>query len=134
MLRDIRVASLLSHPTPFLYPQVDVFVVLTDSETWKGGIHPAEALKQYRAKTGIPARLLVRAHPALRASESEATMRTASSGCDEFPRACLEALGQRGLQHPLCREFHPCDSVSPRVTRPNEPLSLRAAKISWSLL
>lgn len=40
--------------------QVDCFVVLTDSETWSGGIHPTEALRQYRAKTGIDARLLVR--------------------------------------------------------------------------
>lgn len=34
-------------------------MVLTDSETWFGDIHPTEALRQYRAKTGIPARLLV---------------------------------------------------------------------------
>jgi len=40
--------------------QVDCFVVLTDSETWSGGIHPTEALRQYRAETGIDARLLVR--------------------------------------------------------------------------
>jgi 60 kDa SS-A/Ro ribonucleoprotein len=40
--------------------QVDCFVVLTDSETWAGGIHPTEALRQYRDKMGIPARLLVR--------------------------------------------------------------------------
>lgn len=39
--------------------QVDCFVVLTDSETWAGGIHPTEALRQYRDKMGIPARLLV---------------------------------------------------------------------------
>jgi hypothetical protein len=39
--------------------QVDCFVVLTDSETWSGGIHPTEALRQYRDKMGILARLLV---------------------------------------------------------------------------
>jgi hypothetical protein len=44
--------------TPCL--QVDCFVVLTDNETWAGDIHPVEALRQYRAKVGIPARLLVR--------------------------------------------------------------------------
>ena len=38
---------------------VDCFIVLTDSETWYGKIHPAEALKQYRQQMGIPAKLVV---------------------------------------------------------------------------
>jgi 60 kDa SS-A/Ro ribonucleoprotein len=38
---------------------VDVFVVYTDNETWAGRIHPSQALRQYREKTGIPARLVV---------------------------------------------------------------------------
>jgi 60 kDa SS-A/Ro ribonucleoprotein len=38
---------------------VDVFVVLTDSETWAGAIHPTQALHQYRQKLGIPAKLIV---------------------------------------------------------------------------
>ncbi|MEZ4320110.1 MAG: TROVE domain-containing protein [Myxococcota bacterium] len=38
---------------------VDVFVVYTDSETWFGKVHPAQALKEYRQKTGIPAKLVV---------------------------------------------------------------------------
>lgn len=38
---------------------VDVFVVYTDSETWAGKIHPAQALRQYREQMGIPARLIV---------------------------------------------------------------------------
>lgn len=38
---------------------VDVFAVYTDSETWAGEIHPAQALKQYRQKTGINAKLIV---------------------------------------------------------------------------
>lgn len=38
---------------------VDVFVVYTDSETWFGKVHPFQALKQYRAATGIPAKLIV---------------------------------------------------------------------------
>lgn len=38
---------------------VDVFTVFTDNETWHGNIHPSEALKQYRKKTGIPAKLVV---------------------------------------------------------------------------
>jgi len=37
----------------------DVFVVLTDSETWAGSIHPIQALRQYRDKMGIPAKLIV---------------------------------------------------------------------------
>jgi len=39
--------------------QVDVFVVYTDNETWYGKIHPAQALRRYRERTGIPARLVV---------------------------------------------------------------------------
>lgn len=38
---------------------VDTFVIYTDSETWAGAIHPAQALRQYRQRTGIPARLVV---------------------------------------------------------------------------
>lgn len=39
--------------------QADVFVVYTDSETWAGTPHPAQALRQYRDKMGIPARMIV---------------------------------------------------------------------------
>lgn len=38
---------------------VDTFVVYTDSETWAGYMHPVQALKQYRRKMGIPAKLIV---------------------------------------------------------------------------
>lgn len=38
---------------------VDVFVVLTDSETWQGPIHAAQALRSYRDKIGVPAKLIV---------------------------------------------------------------------------
>ena len=38
---------------------VDAFVVYTDSETWAGAIHPVQALRQYRERTGIAARLVV---------------------------------------------------------------------------
>ena len=49
---------------PMLYAlrhglEVDAFVVYTDSETWAGTIHPVQALRQYREKTGIPAKLVV---------------------------------------------------------------------------
>ena len=38
---------------------VDAFVVLTDSETWAGSVHPVQALRQYRERTGIAAKLAV---------------------------------------------------------------------------
>lgn len=39
--------------------KVDVFVVYTDSETWFGKTHPAQALRDYRQAMGIDARLIV---------------------------------------------------------------------------
>jgi 60 kDa SS-A/Ro ribonucleoprotein len=39
--------------------EVDVFVVYTDSETWAGHVHPAQALRAYREKSGIDAKLIV---------------------------------------------------------------------------
>lgn len=39
--------------------EIDTFVVYTDNETWAGNIHPFQALKQYRAKSGIDAKLIV---------------------------------------------------------------------------
>jgi len=44
----------LKHKQP-----VDTFIVYTDSETWAGSIHPSQALKEYRQKMGIPAKLVV---------------------------------------------------------------------------
>ncbi|MBV9880254.1 MAG: TROVE domain-containing protein [Gemmatirosa sp.] len=38
---------------------VDAFVVYTDSETWAGEVHPAQALRAYRERTGIAAKLVV---------------------------------------------------------------------------
>ncbi len=38
---------------------IDTFVVLTDSETWYGDVHPCAALRRYREATGIQARLVV---------------------------------------------------------------------------
>lgn len=38
---------------------VDTFVIYTDSETWIGHIHPAQALAKYRREMGIPAKLIV---------------------------------------------------------------------------
>jgi 60 kDa SS-A/Ro ribonucleoprotein len=39
--------------------QVDAFVIYTDCETFAGKIHPQAALEQYRAATGIDAKLIV---------------------------------------------------------------------------
>lgn len=47
---------------------VDVFMVLTDSETWFGQVHPVQALHEYRRRTGIPAKLVVQAFVANRFS------------------------------------------------------------------
>ena len=49
---------------PMLYAlahdrEVDAFVILTDSETWAGDIHPVHALDEYRRTSGIEARLVV---------------------------------------------------------------------------
>lgn len=49
---------------PMLYAlekriEADVFMVITDNETWAGRIHPSQALGLYRQKTGIPAKLVV---------------------------------------------------------------------------
>jgi 60 kDa SS-A/Ro ribonucleoprotein len=49
---------------PMLYAraqqlEIDTFVIYTDSETWWGDVHPAQALQEYRASSGIDARLVV---------------------------------------------------------------------------
>ncbi len=41
--------------------RVDTFVIYTDSETWAGDIHPSQALREYRQKTGINAKMIVNA-------------------------------------------------------------------------
>lgn len=38
---------------------VDVFAVYTDNETWHGAIHPVQALRLYRDRMGIAAKLVV---------------------------------------------------------------------------
>lgn len=49
---------------PMLYAaeqglEVDAFVIYTDNETWAGKIHPHQALRRYRERSGIDARLVV---------------------------------------------------------------------------
>ena len=39
--------------------KADAFIIYTDSETWFGKTHPVQALRRYREKTGIPAKLIV---------------------------------------------------------------------------
>lgn len=39
--------------------ETDAFVVYTDNETWHGQVHPHQALRQYRERMGIPAKLIV---------------------------------------------------------------------------
>jgi len=48
---------------PMLYAmehdlEVDAFHIFTDNEHWAGDIHPFQALKQYREKSGINAKLV----------------------------------------------------------------------------
>lgn len=38
---------------------VDCFIIYTDNETWAGSIHPVQALREYRQKMGIDAKLIV---------------------------------------------------------------------------
>jgi 60 kDa SS-A/Ro ribonucleoprotein len=38
---------------------IDLFLVITDSETWAGTIHADEALRRYRERSGIAAKLVV---------------------------------------------------------------------------
>lgn len=49
---------------PILYAkernlEFDVFQVWTDNQTWAGSIHPSQALRDYRNKTGTPSKLIV---------------------------------------------------------------------------
>lgn len=39
--------------------EIDTFVIYTDNETWAGSVHPVQALREYRERTGIAARLVV---------------------------------------------------------------------------
>lgn len=63
-----KVAGLTFGPTDCALPmldaielqlEVDIFLCLTDNETWYGGVHPVQALADYRQKMGIDAKLIV---------------------------------------------------------------------------
>jgi 60 kDa SS-A/Ro ribonucleoprotein len=73
--------------------EVDTFVVITDNETWAGGIHPHEALAQYRRQTGIPAKLVVLACTATRfsiADPSDAGMLDVAGFGTDVPQLITE--------------------------------------------
>lgn len=53
--------------------QVDTFIVATDSETWAGSPHPYQALRAYREKTGIDAKLVVLGMTATQCSIADPT-------------------------------------------------------------
>jgi 60 kDa SS-A/Ro ribonucleoprotein len=73
--RDERLAGIMKRTSdlpfqstdcalPMLYAleqrmAVDVFVIYTDNETWAGTIHADEALRRYRERMGLPAKLVV---------------------------------------------------------------------------
>lgn len=66
VLRKTRTANFgstdCSLPMAYAYQKniaVDCFCIVTDNETWSGYAHPVEMLRQYRQKTGIPAKLIV---------------------------------------------------------------------------
>ena len=51
-------STAIAHALDSRYP-VDVFVVITDGETWAGDKHTCQALVEYRQKSGIAAKLIV---------------------------------------------------------------------------
>lgn len=73
--------------------KVDTFVVITDNETWHGDIHPHQALRQYRGKTGIPAKLVVLATTPTRftiADPSDAGMLDVAGFSSDVPQLVTE--------------------------------------------
>ena len=51
-------AVAMAHALHNRYP-VDVFVVITDGETWAGDTHTCQAIQQYRRQTGLDTKLVV---------------------------------------------------------------------------
>jgi len=70
--------------------KVDTFVVLTDNETYAGRRHPHVALRDYREKSGIDAKLIVMG-----------TAATRFTIADPKDRGMLDVVG--------------CDTSTPRV-------------------
>ena len=74
---------------------VFILFVLTDNETWTGKIHPAEALRQYRVKSGIPAKLVVVAM----VSNGFSIADPDDGGMPDLTRYCLRAEAHCRLRH-----------------------------------
>ena len=70
-------------------------MVLTDNETWAGNVHPAEALRQYRGRSGIPAKLVVVAMVSNGFSIADPN----DGGMPDLTRYCLRAEAHSRLRH-----------------------------------
>lgn len=72
---------------PMLYAlkhkqEYDAFITITDNESWFGNVHPIQALRMYREKTSITAKLLVNGMTS-----------TGFSICDGKDPLCLDVVG-----------------------------------------
>ena len=88
---------------------VDVFVILTDSETWAGPIHPTEALRKYRQEMGIPAKLVVVAMVA-----NEFTI------ADPLDAGMLDVVGFDSAAPALIADFAKSVGVGSAVVEPED--------------
>ncbi|KAJ3226063.1 60 kDa SS-A/Ro ribonucleoprotein [Clydaea vesicula] len=97
--------------------KVDVFVVYTDNETYFGKLHPMEALRMYRKKMGIDAKLIV--------VGMTATNFTIADGDDG---GCLDVVGFDASAPQIINNFVNDDeplSVLPKQFAPLESLLQR---------
>jgi 60 kDa SS-A/Ro ribonucleoprotein len=83
---------------PMLYAlrkglEVDAFVVISDMESWSGAIHPTQALRQYRERMGIPAKLVAVAMTATEFSVSDPND-AGSLDCVGFDTATPQVISQ----------------------------------------
>ena len=88
---------------------VDCFVILTDSETWAGPIHPTEALRKYRQEMGIPAKLVVVAMVA-----NEFTI------ADPWDAGMLDVVGFDSAAPALIADFAMSVGVGSAVVEPED--------------
>lgn len=86
---SVAMSYALEHKLP-----VDVFAIYTDNETWAGTIHPHQALKKYRERTGIPAKLVV-----------VATTSTRFSIADPSDSGMLDVVGFDAVAPQLISDF-----------------------------
>ena len=88
---------------------VDCFVILTDSETWAGPVHPTEALRKYRQEMGIPAKLVVVAMVA-----NEFTI------ADPRDAGMLDVVGFDAAAPALIADFAMSEGAGPAVVEPED--------------